>query len=454
MTHRGSLSVLLVLCSVASAARGSGALLAQRVSSVVVRGVVFDSLHGKPLANAFVTIAGRTGSSATDSRGRFRFDSLSPGVYTLTAQHPVLDSIGLSGLTAKATAEDGGRDVQLAVPSFETLWRVSCRGRVPQDSGIVFGSIRRATDGAPVAGADIVLSWTDLALGKAHNVIQKHWRVETQTNEQGGYAVCGVPARLGVVVFARTDSSASGRIDVAPIGVRVQRRDLTIGPISGQSKRGTITGLVTDPRGQTVAGARVSVDDLPEVRTDDEGHFRLTGVRTGTRQVEVLAIGVAPAVAAADVTPGDSAVIDVRLQKVVTLDAMRTMSARGNRVFAAEFDARRRSGFGYTKDSVEIARYTRFQNVFRDVPGLNVHEASSTLTITVPDGKGGVCEPEVLIDGAQAAFGHLVDLLPEEVGGVEVYTRAAHIPSRFVPTGIQPQCGMILVWTKYGFRNR
>src|SRR5215831_7651554 len=244
MTHRGSLSILLGVCSVASASRGSGAIQAQRVQSAVVRGIVFDSLHGRPLANAFVTIVGRTGSSATDSRGRFRFDSLSPGVYTVTAQHPVLDSIGLSGLTAKATAEDGGGDVRLAIPSFETLWRVSCRGRVPRDSGIVFGSVRLAAGGAPVAGADIELSWADLALGKAHNVIQRQWRIETRTNEQGGYAVCGVPPRMGVAVLARTDSNASGRIDVAPIGIRVQRRDLLIGPGSGTSiSRGTITGL-------------------------------------------------------------------------------------------------------------------------------------------------------------------------------------------------------------------
>ena len=61
---------------------------------------------------------------------------------------------------------------------------------------------------------------------------------------------------------------------------------------------------------------------------------------------------------------------------------------------------------------------------------------------------------DVLIDGASAGPGNLLDLLPGEVGGVEVYPRAAHIPPRFVPPGIQPQCGMILVWTKYGLRNR
>ena len=424
--------------------------------TVAVRGIVFDSLRGKPLANAFVTIAGRTDASATDSRGRFRFDSMSPGVYTVTAQHPVLDSIGLSGLAATATVERGGGEVALAVPSFATLWKLSCRGRPPRDSGIIFGTIRHAAGGAPVPDAGVEVSWADLVLGAKHSVVQRQWRVETRTNEHGGYAVCGVPPQTGSAVRASTGASASGLVDVPPNGMRVQRRDLLIGPVPAAhaAQHGTIVGLVTDPDGQSVEGARVMTENLPEVRTNAAGQFTLAGVPTGTRQIEVIAIGVAPATAAADVTPGDSTVINVRLQKVLTLDAMRTMAARGNRVFAAEFDARRKSGFGYSRDSTEIAKYTQLMNVFRDVPSLNVHYASSTLTITVPDGKGGACAPDVLIDGAPAAFGHLVDLLPDEVGGVEVYPRAAHIPPRFVPPGVQPQCGMILVWTKYGFRNR
>jgi hypothetical protein len=93
-------------------------------------------------------------------------------------------------------------------------------------------------------------------------------------------------------------------------------------------------------------------------------------------------------------------------------------------------------------------------NVLRDVPNMNVQYRASVLSISVPDGKGKSCAPDVLIDGASAGPGNLLDLLPGEVGGVEVYPRAAHIPPRFVPPGIQPQCGMILVWTKYGLRNR
>jgi hypothetical protein len=420
-----------------------------------VRGVVYDSLRGKPLANAFVTITGQSRTTATDSRGRFQFDSVSAGVHTVIAQHPVLDSIGLSGLAARARVESGVHDVQLAVPSFETLWRSSCSGRVPRDSGLVFGSVRSAIDGMAVTNAAVQLTWADLLLDKQHGVVQRYWHVDTRTNVQGGYIVCGVPKGTVFSLRAATDTSASGLIDIAPVDLRVRRRDLVVGPTTPTAlQRGQIVGFVSDPQGQTVAGARVLMEGLSEVRTDTGGRFRLTDVPAGTRQIEVLSVGVAPALAVADVRPGDSAVVSVRLEKVLTLDAVRSRALRGDRIFAAEFDARRRWGFGYSRDSTDLARYPRFVNALRDVPGLNVRETSSGLTITVSDSKGGFCEPEVLIDGAPAAFGHLIDLQSEEIGGLEVYVHAAHIPPRFVPAGIQPQCGMILVWTKYGFRSR
>jgi hypothetical protein len=144
----------------------------------------------------------------------------------------------------------------------------------------------------------------------------------------------------------------------------------------------------------------------------------------------------------------------VQLRPVYTLNTVTTTGTRGARVFASEFEVRRKSGFGYMQDSTTIARYPQFVNALRSFPSLNVQQRPTTLMITVPNGKGGDCQPDVLIDGARGTFNHLLDLMPNEIGGVEVYTHAAHIPSRFVPAGIQPQCGMILVWTKYGFRNR
>ena len=78
------------------------------------------------------------------------------------AQHPILDSIGLSGLSAHATVSEATNEVKLAVPSFATLWRAACgNGTVPKDSGIVYGTIRDAARGTPVANAVVEIMWSE-----------------------------------------------------------------------------------------------------------------------------------------------------------------------------------------------------------------------------------------------------------------------------------------------------
>ncbi|MGE5730306.1 MAG: carboxypeptidase-like regulatory domain-containing protein [Gemmatimonas sp.] len=450
MKHR------VILCVLVAGLAWSRSAGAQR-GMVPVRGVVFDSLRRQPIRNAFVSMAGSEQVATTDSRGRFHFDSVPPGVHRITAQHPVLDSIGLSGLSAHAMVTDGRAEVNLAVPSFVTLWRIACGdGRVPSDSGIVYGTIRDATGGAAVANAMVELSWSDLRLDKKRGVVQRRWRIETRSNAVGAYAACGVAPELGLQVHAASDSSESGVIDLPPLTTLVERRDLLIGSAAtaDSARRGTIAGLVTDPSGQALADVRIVIDQMPAIRSDADGRFAIRGVPPGTRQIEFFAIGAAPTLEIADVIPGATTTIGATLRRIPVLDPVRATAERAPRVFATEFAARRKQGFGYVRDSTEIAKYDQFLNVLRDVPSLTVQYRRSTLSVSVPDGKGGSCAPDVLIDGARAGFGNLIDLSAKEVGGVEVYPRAAHIPPRFVPPGIQPECGMILVWTKYGLRNR
>lgn len=424
---------------------------------VAVRGTVFDSLRGQPLRHARVTMAGGAVIN-TDERGRFRFDSVVPGVYTFTVHHAVLDSIGFSGLTAHTSITDTTGEVRLAVPSFATLWHFACGGRrVPSDSGIVYGTVRDATGGATVADASIVLTWSDFLLDRrTRRVVERRYQIETRSNSNGGFAVCGVPTELGLRVRAATDSSASGIISLPPVGVRVQRRDLAIGLVSVDSaSTGAIAGFVTDGDDQPVVDARVSTDAVAEARTDSAGRFTLRGVPAGTRQLDILAIGSEPNTRVLDVTGGETTTVAVRLRKVVALSGMRTTAVGGGvRTFATEFTERRRGGFGHSMDSTEIVRYDQFVNVLRAIPGLNVQLRGTNLNISVPDGKGGTCAPDVRIDGALGMFGHLLDLYPREVAGIEVYTTAAHAPAQYTHVGIQAQCGIILVWTKYGFRNR
>src|SRR5262245_65803897 len=74
-------------------------LAASQSAVVSLRGVAYDSVRNGPLAAALVVIAGTDRSAVTDDRGRFRFDSVAPGMYRLEMQHAVLDTMGLSGIS-------------------------------------------------------------------------------------------------------------------------------------------------------------------------------------------------------------------------------------------------------------------------------------------------------------------------------------------------------------------
>jgi hypothetical protein len=450
MTHRDLLLTLVGGLALAQPAVG------QR-GTVPVRGVVFDSLRGAPLGNAFVTITGNDRMITTDARGRFSFDSVLPGAHVFTAQHAILDSIGFSGLSARTTVTDGHDEIRIVVPSFATVWRAACGpGHVPKDSGIVYGTIRDATNGAPVGDAAVELAWSDLVLDKRRQVMQRRSRIETRSNALGGYAICGVAPDLGLQIHAAGPALGSGTIDLPAISTRVQRRDLFLGPsgTSDSKSLGTIAGLVTNASGQPFADARIIVDDLPDVRSDAAGRFVINNVLPGTRQIEVLAIGALPTREIIDVLPRDTNSVSLALRDVPTLGPVRSTARRGGRVFAAELAERRKAGFGYIRDSTELVKYDQFVTALREIPSLIVQYRTAILTLGVSNGKGGACTPHVVIDGAVAGVPHLIDLSPREVGALEVYTRGAHVPARFVPPGIHLQCGMILVWTKYGLRNR
>jgi hypothetical protein len=424
---------------------------------VSVRGVAFDGLRGHPLPNALITMAGSRRNTTTDERGRFEFDSVSPGVHAFSMQHAALDSIGFNGLTTRTMVTDGHTEIRISVPSFASLWRVACGNRAPpSDSGFVYGSIRGADGERPVPNATVDVSWAAVVMSSTNKVIERRWHTTTISDSTGSYSVCGVAANEWLEVRATADSTASGWVTMPPSTARVQRRDLLVGPsgVADTLRRGTITGLITDSFGLPYSEARVHVEGAAEVRSGSDGRFTLSNVPTGTRMVDVSTIGIVPVTAIVDVAVKDTETVALQFGPPVALKGVRTVAARSGHVLAAEFDSRRRVGAGFTMDSIKIAAFPRFYDALKMGPSTQVEYYKGFLRITLPSDRGGTCEPDIRIDGEIAGFGHLIDLQPDEVAGFEVYARPLFIPPLYITGPNMPTCGMILVWTKYGFRNR
>jgi hypothetical protein len=443
--------VALTTAVVLSQAIGAQATRAPQATLVLVRGVAYDSLRDEPLAGAVVTIVGGTRSTRADSRGRFNFDSVAPGAYTFAAQHGALDSIGFSAVSAHATVTDGRDEVRIAVPSFSTLWRVACgNAQAPTDSGFVYGTVRDAMTQSLLPNAVVDLTWLDLSVTKANGVVQTRWRGLARTDSTGSYGICGVPMSVGLRILATTESGASGLVDLLGAGLRVQRRDLVVGPDrdSVVAARGVITGIVIDTGGRPLADARVIIDGVPELRSGADGRFVVRNAPTGTRQVEVLSIGMAPVVAIVDVFPNDTGRVIATMKKLTTLDVIRVTASPAVRRFVREFDERRKAGFGYVRDSTDIANRGTLSSVFSEFPSTRVESSgvSTAFVVSMPSSRGGRCLANLFIDGVKADFEQLQFYRPNDIAAVEVYPHLFSVPPRFLR---ENECGAIIVWTKW-----
>jgi hypothetical protein len=126
----------LVVAPVVSGLTLTHSVRAQSIATapalVTTHGLAYDSLRGAPLEGAFIGLAGSTRTAISNSHGEFCFDSLAPGVHTLTMQHAALDSIGFYGTSTRLTVRDNGvHTVIVFVPSFRTLWAVACGTPAP-----------------------------------------------------------------------------------------------------------------------------------------------------------------------------------------------------------------------------------------------------------------------------------------------------------------------------------
>jgi len=114
--------------------------------------------------------------------------------------------------------------------------------------------------------------------------------------------------------------------------------------VSGQSGRGTITGVVKDSQGAVLQGAKV--ESKPQVRpvtSDGQGEFAITELTPGIYSVAVSYVGFATFSGSVTISAGQSAHVDAVLkvanandQVIVTAERPRGEAEAINRTLAAE----------------------------------------------------------------------------------------------------------------------
>jgi len=412
-------------------------------TSVTVRGVAYDSLHARPLRGAMVSVDGTSRTAITDDNGAFQLDSIAPGAYGFTLLHATLDSIGLTAVTTRVRVSDFATAVQLGIPSFATLWTRACGDTpVPADSGFVFGTVRRVVTDQPVVGARVITDYFDVRRDSTAGMRQRRGVGEVRTGADGTYAVCGLPADLAVKMVADHDSLSTDLLDLPITDERIRRRDFLIGTKDrGKAAVTTVRGIVRYRDSENPAvGARVLAAGVGETLADNRGRFSLSNVPLGTRQIEVLAVGIQPTSLIVDVDSASAQSVSVWLDRVTTLASRNVTGARSIRnIQLNEMELRRERGLGTFIDSTVARRYPNTRMAYRAETMGGV-------------GKRALCR--VYIDGVNRLTNQILGPMnvdpfslvdPRDVAVMEYHARGITASIEYKP---DRPCDVVIIWTK------
>ena len=468
----------LVVCAALLPFAGVVAQPAPRL--VRVDGVAYDSVTKAPLANALIAVQGTGRSAMSDAKGKFRLDSVPEGTHLVAMTHAAFDSVGLSGITSRVTFVNNMPRVLMAVPSFASIWRAACGDMpVPKDSALVFGAVRRSTNGDAVGTPAVEISWVDLVGGgkTLASLGQRRWRRSVNADERGEFALCGVPLNVALSVRAVGTDSAVGAAELSPSMSPVRRAEILVAervtasaasadsatprpdsvsrdatPRRSAGPVGVVTGTITNEGGVPIAMAAVQVDSLPEVRTNELGRFTFADVPAGSRQLRVVAIGRKPYENTISLRAGDTSNVVVPLATVSSLETVK-VKASVISVRIRTYEEHKVMGFGAFRDSTEVKKYPFMSSVMRTVPSAYIKDRNfATLTLNNGGCSAALEQVDFRIDGHRATPDELTILDPRSVAAIEVFSRMSQVPTDVMgkrgPNGYK--CA-VLVWTLRGF---
>ncbi len=182
-------------------------------------GYAEDGISGGALAGAAVYLAGTGYVTTTDPAGRFRFDLVPEGRYTLRYRHPDPHLEGMEG-PSQAVEVAGGEPTWLRL-EFRSEWAVDqlCAGESPEAGGqaggpaVLLGHVREAETGDPLPEATISLRAPDGGELRA-----------IQADSTGAFLACGLgpPGSLSLQATAADRQSDTVWVVVPESGLVIQ----------------------------------------------------------------------------------------------------------------------------------------------------------------------------------------------------------------------------------------
>ena len=454
--------------------------LGAQTPSGTIAGTITDSIRARPAAGATVLLTrvspepSEFRSTVTDDKGRFRFDTLVAGRYSVAFATEYLDSLSINVPPREVTLAAGRLErVDFATPSGTTLRAAACPGLVlSKAQGAVIGDIANADSDGPLGGAQVAVSWTELAVDSALRAVTTQRGGVVAADSLGRYRLCGVPADTYLTIQVQ-DSGRAGSVLTLTVGHDggVLRRNLSLSLASARSiasldsiaaaaarhdtmaaplltGTATISGTVHGAADQALSQAEVRIRGAAGMaRTDSAGQFTLTGQPAGSQLLEARHIGFLLSQTPVELRSGRTANASVTLARIVSLDSIRVVAQRSR---YPEFESRRKTGNGRFLDEEQIERQRVMQasELLRMVQGFRVEGSGLDAKVFTTHGNFeassmGPCEANIVVNGVEHQDINLLD--PATIGAIEAYAGPADAPVQY-----DRPCGVIVVWLKRG----
>jgi hypothetical protein len=218
---------------------------------------------------------------------------------------------------------------------------------------------------------------------------------------------------------------------------------------------GMVDGVVTDTGLSALGEATVTIlGSKVRVVTGANGRFRIRSLATGSYILVVHHVGYTPASTAIQITGSDTLRPAIILAQIVTpLDTV-VVAAKQYTHRMAEFEERRKLGFGQfmTQAQIEARNVPQVGDLLRGFMSVYVGQNDKTAT----NMRAG-CAFQLVVDGIPlppSTHGprSLDEVpIPHDLAGIEVYANTAHVPLQYkTKRGDGSICGVIVFWTRGG----
>lgn len=260
-----------------------------------------------------------------------------------------------------------------------------------------------------------------------------------------------VPASVRLLSGCLTLLLAFGAAAQAQDSAQVRQSDSAS---TGSPTTAIVTGTVISAQdSQPLMGVQVLIKGTRHwAITNQEGAFRLEGLKPGSATIEFRPQRRAPITYGLQLEPGKTTNLAVKVDThIVALPEVVVEGSDKPAAKMGEFFRHKGAGHGgyfITRDEIEKKQPRVMSDMLRRVPGLRVDCGFGTCQVqSFEEARRimGGCPIQYFLDGTPFS-GDIDELTPDQVEGIEVYRGSSTIPPEF-NTGTS-MCGVIAVWSR------